>query len=711
MPTDTQSYLRDIDSHTDRIPNASPGDKIFLIRLTSNREVNNFIERQPKAIKHDYNELCKAILAEYSDYGASGTLTAAMAVKQTHNELADCYYNRLRQAYFGNQNYEGMEEDKNFKALYIQNLHPNLSHLLGVYACPLTQDIRQLKTLVARAQSKHLLKPQVKPQNQPTVYSVDKHMELEGAPTTQKQKWGTDRRPQSNNQRRTDPKNRQWHDQKFTPFDDNRAAQPDGKDRAPQLTPQDRPATTINKNKLSREEQSLLRSLLRKAREKRTDTADVFAVSSEDTYFDPHVLRDLQDEVSEEPRDPHAQNENAHYDQRDVMVIQVNSITDSRRDCPSTINCKPPFHQFIGDLQQKGTYGKLYLPVTLEDQWEHEALVDTAADISMIGDDLFGKLQSLARKSHRDLKTQPCDVEIRPYSQVNTTIRKMALMQLTVGPMTLVHPVYSSPFNAHPLLLGQDLLNQLKPPIDFQRLKIWAQVREPLPIPRPLSENHCYFIGAPPADCLQPAATQTETGQETATICAITRANAAKLDPTPDAAPTRTTPDFGKSDLASLRCRQMTLPLHRLYQPAEANIATAYTTHQYRTDPQDHLEQTFAFTQKKLGDSAEGRKAYYDQKASRNELQVENQHCTGPDYFIALKNSVVCKPPSKIQKRLNTQQALDMILSEVNPCDSDGEEINLQLASNPESSELSSDLGHPDIIGIMSRNRFQNIML
>uniref|UniRef100_A0AAV2KRX7 Peptidase A2 domain-containing protein n=1 Tax=Knipowitschia caucasica TaxID=637954 RepID=A0AAV2KRX7_KNICA len=450
MPTNARSYLRDVDFHTDRIPNASQSDKIFLIRLTSNREVNDFIERQPKAIKHDYNELCKAILAEYSDYGASGTLTAAMAVKQTHNELADCYYHRLRQAYFGNQNYEGMEEDKNFKALYIQNLHPNLSQLLAGRERPRT--------------------------------------------------------------------------------------------------------AAINKSNLSREEQSFLRALLRKAREKRPDTADVFAVSvsdetnddypyhlnddlsvqqSEDTYFDPHVLRDLQDKVNKEPRDSHAQNENAHYDQRDVMVIRVNSITDSRRECPSTINCDPPFHQFIGDLQQKGTYGKLYLPVTLEDQWEHKALVDTAADISLIADYLFGKLQSLAREAHRDLKTQPCDLEIRPYSQVNTTIRKMALMRLTVGPMTLVHPVYISPFNAHPLLLGQDLLNRLKPIIDFQRLKIWAQVREPLPIPRPLGENHCYFIEAPPADGLQPAAAQTNTGQGTPTICAIGRANATKMDPTP----------------------------------------------------------------------------------------------------------------------------------------------------------------------------------
>uniref|UniRef100_A0AAV2LUP6 Receptor for retinol uptake STRA6 n=1 Tax=Knipowitschia caucasica TaxID=637954 RepID=A0AAV2LUP6_KNICA len=119
IPTNTRSYLRVVEFHADRIPHASQDDKIFLIRLTSNGEVNDFIERQPKAIKHDYNELCKAILAEYSDYGASGTLTAAMAVKQAHNELAECYYHRLRQAFFGNRNYEGMEEDLSPVVLWV----------------------------------------------------------------------------------------------------------------------------------------------------------------------------------------------------------------------------------------------------------------------------------------------------------------------------------------------------------------------------------------------------------------------------------------------------------------------------------------------------------------------------------------------------------------------------------------------------------------
>uniref|UniRef100_A0AAV2KYW7 Peptidase A2 domain-containing protein n=1 Tax=Knipowitschia caucasica TaxID=637954 RepID=A0AAV2KYW7_KNICA len=448
IPTNTRSYLRVVDFHADRIPHASQDDKIFLIRLTSNGEVNDFIERQPRAIKHDYNELCKAILAEYSDYGASGTLTAAMAVKQAHNELAECYYHRLRQAFFGNRNYEGMEEETNFRALYLQNLHPNLSQLLGVYACPLTQDIRQLKTLVARAQGKHLLKTQAKPQTQPTV-----------------------------------------------------------------------------------EEQALLRTLLRKAREKKTDNADVFAVSvSDDAENAPYHMDDNLSEQELNDDYSSAQTVDTCYDQRDVMVIQVGSITDPREDGPSTTNCEPPFRQFIGDLQQRGTYGKLYLPVTLEDQWEHEALVDTAADISLIGEDLFGKLQSMASKSHRHLKTQPCDLEIHPYSQVDTTIRKMALMRLTVGPMTLVHPVYISPFNTHPLLLGQDLLNRFKPLIDYQHLKIWTQVREPLPIPRPLGENHRYSVNAPPANGPQPAAAQTDQG--TPTTCANATRTAPDLDRT-----------------------------------------------------------------------------------------------------------------------------------------------------------------------------------
>lgn len=68
--------------------------------------------------------------------------------------------------------------------------------------------------------------------------------------------------------------------------------------------------------------------------------------------------------------------------------------------------------------------------------------------------------------------------------------------------------------------------------------------------------------------------------------------------------------------------RPMTLPLHLLYQPGDANLLTAYTTHQYLEDLHHYLRTTFTFAQQNLQKSAEGRKAYYDQKASQEQLQV-----------------------------------------------------------------------------------------
>ncbi len=66
----------------------------------------------------------------------------------------------------------------------------------------------------------------------------------------------------------------------------------------------------------------------------------------------------------------------------------------------------------------------------------------------------------------------------------------------------------------------------------------------------------------------------------------------------------------------------MTLPLHLLYQPGDLNLVTAYTTHQCLEELHQHLRTTFAFAQQQLQRSTEGRKAYYDQKASHHELNV-----------------------------------------------------------------------------------------
>lgn len=60
--------------------------------------------------------------------------------------------------------------------------------------------------------------------------------------------------------------------------------------------------------------------------------------------------------------------------------------------------------------------------------------------------------------------------------------------------------------------------------------------------------------------------------------------------------------------------------------------------------------------------------------------------------FISLKNFVAKEASlqgTKMQ-RFSTQQALEIILDGANPCDSDGEDINLKVDSDSELSQSSS---------------------
>ena len=61
-------------------------------------------------------------------------------------------------------------------------------------------------------------------------------------------------------------------------------------------------------------------------------------------------------------------------------------------------------------------------------------------------------------------------------------------------------------------------------------------------------------------------------------------------------------------------------------------------------------------------------------------------------HFSSLKNFVVKEAPLKATKmqRFTTEQALEMILDGANPCDSDGDDINLQVDSDSELSPSSS---------------------
>ncbi len=47
-----------------------------------------------------------------------------------------------------------MEDELNFKTLFLRNLHPAVSHHLGVLACPQTMNAQQMRDLAQKAYGK-----------------------------------------------------------------------------------------------------------------------------------------------------------------------------------------------------------------------------------------------------------------------------------------------------------------------------------------------------------------------------------------------------------------------------------------------------------------------------------------------------------------------------------------------------------------------------
>ncbi len=119
-----QAYLQDIDFHLEMRPNVMDKDRLYLLRTTSSSEVRNFLDRQPAHTKTDYQLLREALIKEFSDPESEQGLMAALETRQGRHEPPQAYYSRLRRAYFGTHNEPDMEDELNFKTLFLRNLHP-----------------------------------------------------------------------------------------------------------------------------------------------------------------------------------------------------------------------------------------------------------------------------------------------------------------------------------------------------------------------------------------------------------------------------------------------------------------------------------------------------------------------------------------------------------------------------------------------------------
>ncbi len=146
-------------------PNVTDKDRLYLLRTTSSSEVRSFLDRQPAHTKNDYQLLREALIKEFSDPESEQGLVAALETRQGQHEPPQAYYSRLRQANFGTRNEPDMEDELNFKTLFLRNLHPGVSHHLGVLACPRTMNAQQLRDLAQKAYGKQKISSEKKCQN------------------------------------------------------------------------------------------------------------------------------------------------------------------------------------------------------------------------------------------------------------------------------------------------------------------------------------------------------------------------------------------------------------------------------------------------------------------------------------------------------------------------------------------------------------------
>ncbi len=169
-----------------------------------------------------------------------------------------------------------------------------------------------------------------------------------------------------------------------------------------------------------------------------------------------------------------------------------------------TVSSQTPVPQLLGDLLEKGIARKFYLSIIMERHIRVEAPLDTGADITLMSTKLLEEVQERTKRTNRTLKLQRSELNLQAYSHTGLKLKHVAPIHLTVGPMDLVHPVYVSTLNTYPLLIGKDLLNRFKPLVDFKHLKIWTQVREPLPCQSlDSNESQCQVTDTAPDSMLE----------------------------------------------------------------------------------------------------------------------------------------------------------------------------------------------------------------
>ncbi|XDV44753.1 hypothetical protein PO909_012993 [Leuciscus waleckii] len=534
---DIHAYLKDIDFYLQTVANVTAWDNLYLLRITASSDVRSFLDRQPETVKTDSQQLRQALIREFSDPDSDQGFIVAVDLKQGRREHPQIYYNRLRQAFFGARNEPGMEQDVTFKTLFLRNLHPTLSHHIGVLADARTMSTQQLRDLAHKAYTKQKTISEKTVKN-PTIYSVSEHcseLTLEGAPQhhshrhfyRESRPFQTNRgqhnhggaRPQHQSERserfweagRRPKKSRSPPSRTTSPDREWNHSRHDTGKLKPELTSDNHSAATSETAEIPRVLKELLHQKRRKKDKKDEPHILCLSIRTETKPSDRHLtepstlntarppqpteltVTSQGDSITQAPQLTAVHHERnstlpqTRYHNHKVPgnAVSANCLRSKLHETgpnhPTTVT-PVPMPMFLGNLFKKGVAQKLYLNITLEKEVSMEALIDTGSDITIISVQLFQRLQCKAKRQDQTLTPQTCELNVQSYSQHDIRLEQVAHIHLTIGPLSLLHPVFISKMDTFPFLIGRDLLDRFEPLLDLKQLKVWAQVREPLPL-------------------------------------------------------------------------------------------------------------------------------------------------------------------------------------------------------------------------------------
>lgn len=566
--TEVKAYLDDIEDFLSAYGHVDAASKARLIRYTAAPKVHDFIKRQSERDRNDWVSLRRLLIEEYTDYGVRSGISAALTVHQKRDEPVNAYYNRMRTAYFGDRTEPDLDETREFKTLFLDNLQPAVKEHIPLGVSP-NQTARSLKHIARLAFDRE--RPSAKPDrelydpgldsgyssNSRSGYSpgersfqrrqVNRGRDQRTAQTALS--WRRNRSPPVNydhssrdGRYRDYSRDRSQSPSCKIPLRDESSDEPESlrsSNFSPQPEKQDQtepdvgsmPAV-IDMETLSKmiaevllpqiasevgESLKVGRPRLRRSRkrpttpdaapEQETDAPgplkEVLCLSvdgSAPVACDSPVRTAIQSYGSPVQDASGTENTLCTEDSASIYTLRVDeeyghdtvvmdtsmaqsggfSLATQRnpavrkteqRPCrarkPHVPSGNTRQTRRLAKILQKGVHRRLFLPVTLQREVDHEALLDTAADISVMSRSVFLDLQLRARRANREMHLLSHPIRIRPYAKTTTHMDQALLCRIQVGHMTVEHPIYVSELERVPLLLGRDFILRFRPIIDL----------------------------------------------------------------------------------------------------------------------------------------------------------------------------------------------------------------------------------------------------